>query len=88
MRITDIGKGKLYEQGGQEHKWQTVNTPYGQLDVPSFVRIPRLKASKRTWKVWYKRFIEHPKNMKAFWETHYLQKRIKERKSDGCRNTR
>jgi len=63
MKKTDIGKGKRYAQGGQEWKQQRVKTPFGELTVPGFVRVPSMKASARTWKIWHERFVERPKTL-------------------------
>lgn len=65
MKKTDIGKGQIYAQGGQEFKSQRVKTPFGILTVPGFVRVPPLSASKRTWRVWYARFVERPEQLEA-----------------------
>ena len=58
MRKTEIGKGKFHNQGGQEFKPQTVQTPFGELIVPGFVRVPRMDASARTWRIWKERFVD------------------------------
>jgi len=80
MKKTDIGKKNTYKQGGQENLTNIVQTPIGEVKVPAFVRVPKLKASKRTWKIWFERFIEFPKKMDNFWKEWNIQRRLKERK--------
>lgn len=61
MKRTDIGKGRYHDQGGQEYHKQIVHTPKGPVEISGFVEVPRLTANKRTWKIWFERFIDRIK---------------------------
>lgn len=74
MKITDIPEIEINDvyynrDGGQKRKLQEVNTPFGKLTVSCNIRVPKLSASKRTWKIWYKRFVDTPKELKQYIET-------------------
>lgn len=84
MKITDIPEieiNPIYnnKDGGQKDKIQEVNTPFGKLTISCNIEIPKLSASKRTWKVWYKRFIETPKEFKKYVKNQQIQLNLKRR---------
>lgn len=80
MKSTDIGSGKLFNQGGQEFKMQWVLTPFGTIKVPGFVRVPKMSASRRTWDVWKKRFVDFPKQLENEKHNKAVEMRLKQRK--------
>lgn len=58
MRKTDIPETLNFDwANGQRIKNQVVTTPYGNIWVDGTVRVPSLKASKRCWNLWFKRFV-------------------------------
>lgn len=58
MRKTDIPETLNFNwANGQRIKNQVVTTPYGNIWVDGAVRVPSLKASKRCWNLWFKRFV-------------------------------
>ena len=80
MRKTDIGKRSNHKFNKQDIKTNTHNTPFGVLELPAFVRVPRKHANRRTWKIWYERFVLHPKQMTEYWKNITIMRRLKARK--------
>jgi len=59
MRKTDIPDApNMNYANSQRIKIQHVQTPFGMIAVDSTVRVPKLSASKRTWKIWFSRFVD------------------------------
>lgn len=58
MRKTDIPETLNFDWAkAQRIKNQVVTTPYGDIWVDGTVRVPSLNASKRSWDLWFKRFV-------------------------------
>lgn len=84
MKITDIPEieiNPIYnnKDGGQKEKIQEVNTPFGKLIIYCNIRVPKLSASKRTWKVWYKRFVKTPEELKEYIKNQQIQRNLRHR---------
>jgi len=42
--------------GVQYRRLQQVTTPIGVIQIPCAIRIPKKRASKRQWLIWFERF--------------------------------
>lgn len=58
MKSTEIPIDPNFEYAnGQSIKYQRVKTPFGDIVISCNVKTPRLSASRRTWNLWFRRFV-------------------------------
>lgn len=77
LEINPIYNNKCYVQ--KHLKTQIVNTPFGKMEISCNIRVPKMSANKRTWKIWYKRFIEGHKKYTDFLKTKQVEYNLKKR---------
>lgn len=69
----------------QYWKRQTVLTPIGKIQIPHAVRVPKKRASKRQWLIWFERFKPVIRIEPFFWDSkpvEMIDKLIEKYKND------